>query len=91
MEIASAFGFSTHIPSLTYADNPGQIILEDVRIMELALAADRLILPMMEASILHVGAHGRPDRVPEMTPTGLVFKWSVLEQREAWPVTATRL
>jgi hypothetical protein len=41
--------------------------------------------------ILHVGAHGRPDRVPEMTPTGLVFKWSVLEQREAWPVTATRL
>lgn len=35
---------------VTTFDSPGQIILEDVRIMELALAADRLVLPMMEVS-----------------------------------------
>lgn len=35
---------------VTALASPGQIILEDVRIMELALAADRLILPMMEVS-----------------------------------------
>jgi hypothetical protein len=35
---------------VTAFDSPGQIILEDVRIMELALAADRLVLPMMEVS-----------------------------------------
>ena len=35
---------------VTAFDSPGQVILEDVRIMELALAADRLILPIMEVS-----------------------------------------
>lgn len=35
---------------VTAFDSPGQMILEDVRTMELALSADRLILPMMEVS-----------------------------------------
>ncbi|MEW6127370.1 MAG: winged helix-turn-helix domain-containing protein [Acidobacteriota bacterium] len=35
---------------VTTFDSPSQIILEDVRNMELALAADRLILPMMEVT-----------------------------------------
>lgn len=35
---------------VTAFDSPGQMILEDVRVMELALAADRLILPIMEVS-----------------------------------------
>lgn len=35
---------------VTAFDSPGQVILEDVRIMELALAADRLILPLMDVT-----------------------------------------
>lgn len=35
---------------VTAFGSPGQMILEDVRVMELALAADRLILPIMEVS-----------------------------------------
>lgn len=35
---------------VTLFDSPGQMILEDVRIMELAIAADHLILPVMEVS-----------------------------------------
>ncbi len=35
---------------VTPFDSPGQMILEDVRIMELALATDRLVLPLMEVT-----------------------------------------
>ncbi|MBI1761434.1 MAG: PD40 domain-containing protein [Acidobacteria bacterium] len=35
---------------VTPFDSPSQMILEDVRIMELALAADRLVLPLMEVT-----------------------------------------
>jgi len=35
---------------VTAFDSPGQMILPEVRIMEMALAADRLILPIMEVS-----------------------------------------
>jgi Tol biopolymer transport system component/DNA-binding winged helix-turn-helix (wHTH) protein len=35
---------------VTNFDSPGQMILDDVRFMEIALSANRLILPIMEAS-----------------------------------------
>lgn len=35
---------------VTAFDNPNQMILDDIRFMEIALAADRLILPIMEVS-----------------------------------------
>jgi hypothetical protein len=35
---------------VTAFESPGQMILTDVRIMEMALSANRLILPIMEVS-----------------------------------------
>ena len=35
---------------MTNFDSPAQMILDDVRFMEMALSANRLILPIMEAS-----------------------------------------
>jgi Tol biopolymer transport system component len=35
---------------VTNFDSPGQMVLDDVRFMEIALSANRLILPIMEAS-----------------------------------------
>ena len=35
---------------VTNYESPNQMILTDVRIMEMALAADRMVLPIMEVS-----------------------------------------